>query len=59
LLSEKDLKGLPPTTIITVQIDPLRSEGKAYADLLQQAGIVVRYKIMKVLPMSFSAWRQS
>jgi acetyl esterase len=35
---------LPPTTIITAQIDPLRSEGKAYADLLQPADIVVRYK---------------
>ena len=44
LLSEKNLKGLPPTTIITAQIDPLRSEGKAYADLLQKAGIPVRYK---------------
>ncbi|MBC7757066.1 MAG: alpha/beta hydrolase [Bdellovibrio sp.] len=44
LLSEKDLTGLPPTTIITAQIDPLRSEGKAYADLLQKAGIIVRYK---------------
>lgn len=44
LLSEKDLKGLPPTTIITAQIDPLRSEGKAYADLLQKAGVIVRYK---------------
>jgi acetyl esterase/lipase len=44
LLSEKNLTGLPPTTIITAQIDPLRSEGKAYADLLQQAEVVVRYK---------------
>ena len=44
LLSEKDLKGLPPTTIITAQIDPLRSEGKAYADLLQKAGVAVRYQ---------------
>ena len=44
LLDEKNLKGLPPTTIITAQIDPLRSEGKAYADLLQKAGIDVRYQ---------------
>jgi len=26
-------------TIVTAQIDPLRSEGKAYANLLQQAGV--------------------
>lgn len=44
LLSEKNLKGLPPTTIITDQIDPLRSEGRAYADLLEKAGIPVRYQ---------------
>ena len=44
LVDEKDLKGLPATTIITAQIDPLRSEGKAYADLLEKAGVAVRYK---------------
>ena len=44
LVDEKNLKGLPPTTIITAQIDPLRSEGKAYADLLEKAGVAVSYK---------------
>ena len=44
LANEKNLKGLPPTTIITDQIDPLRSEGKDYADKLQAAGVKVRYK---------------
>ena len=43
-LVSADLKGLPPTTIITAQIDPLRSEGKSYADLLQKAGIAVHYQ---------------
>ena len=44
LVGEKNLKGLPPTTVITAQIDPLRSEGKAYADLLQKADVAVRYQ---------------
>jgi acetyl esterase/lipase len=36
-----DLKGLPPVTIITDQIDPLRSEGQALARKLEAAGVSV------------------
>ncbi len=34
-----DLAGLPPTTMILAEIDPLCSEGEAYAERLRAAGI--------------------
>ena len=36
-----NLAGLPPTTIIAAQIDPLRSEGAMLADRLRAAGVSV------------------
>jgi acetyl esterase len=42
-LVNADLKGLPAATVITAQIDPLRSEGKELADRLKDAGTEVDY----------------
>lgn len=41
IVGRADVKGLPPTTIITAQIDPLRSEGQALAEKLRRAGVPV------------------
>jgi acetyl esterase/lipase len=44
-LVKANLKGLPPTTIIGAEIDPLTTEGKLLADKLKEAGVTVNYKL--------------
>lgn len=44
-LVKANLKGLPPTTIIAAEIDPLQTEGKLLADKLKDAGVEVDYKL--------------
>ena len=43
-LLKADLSGMPPATVITAQIDPLQSAGKALADRLEAAGVKTSYK---------------
>ena len=44
-LVKANLKGLPSTTIIAAEIDPLLTEGKMLSDKLKDAGVDVDYKL--------------
>lgn len=46
-LVSANLKGLPPTTIIGAQYDPLRSEGEMLSNNLKKAGVNTNYKLYK------------
>lgn len=44
-LINANLSGLPSTTIIGAEIDPLQTEGKVLSDRLSAAGVTVNYKL--------------
>lgn len=49
----KSLQGMPPTTLITAEIDPLYSEGKAFAERLKSDNVAVAYQHYKGVTHEF------
>lgn len=43
-LRAPSLRGLPPTTVITAEIDPLQDDGEWFAARLRRSGVLVRYR---------------
>ena len=53
LLGRKDFKGLPPTTLVLAEIDPLRGEGEALAERLHEQGVSVDLRIYEGVTQGF------
>ncbi len=52
-LVDANLKGLPPTTIINAEIDPLRSEGEELAQQMRKAGVQVEQQTFQGVTHEF------
>ena len=50
------LAGLPPAIVITAGFDPMRDDGRAYADRLALAGVPVEYVCIEGMPHPFVGW---
>lgn len=48
------LDALPPAIVVTAGFDPLRDEGRAYADAMREAGVKVRYRCHEGLIHGFA-----
>ncbi len=55
LLAESH-KNLPPATIITAEIDPLRDDGRNYANKLKAAGVNVTYRNYRGMLHAFAGF---
>jgi acetyl esterase/lipase len=53
VLAGEALAGLPPTTIINAEIDPLRSDGETLSALLSRAGVKVNRKVYEGVTHEF------
>lgn len=52
-LHARSHKDLPPATIVLAEIDPLRSDGEAYAEKLSAAGVAVNLKTFEGVTHEF------
>jgi acetyl esterase/lipase len=52
-LVKANLRGLPPTTIVNAQIDPLRSDGETLAQAMRSAGVRVEQRTFPAVTHEF------